>query len=259
MSIDRVSVKKAIKNVASPFYDKKNIFYYFVLIFLSSIIGLFTPEKPQGQEVILSGILLVLACFLSFFINGFYTLALNNSIHKREGVFTNPISSLPQIISVALSALLGNIIWMIVMFVVTAAFMIPLLIYKQYVLAFVIPTIPLLFFVTLYLGAFFNFSVTLELQEWFSIRKAWRFMASATPFFLGFFAKSFFLGLCGMLMCIFVFFVSSPILAFTTEPVTTGINGVLTFIFSMIWCIISVYTLDLTAQFIRRTIHHGKL
>ena len=259
MSIDRVSVKKAIKNVASPFYDKKNIFYYFVLIFLSSIIGLFAPEKPQGQDVILFGILLMLACCLSFFINGFYTLALNNSIHRREGVFTNPISSLSQILLVALFSLLGSVIWMIVMFVVTSVFMIPLLIYKQYVLAFVIPTIPLLFLVTLYLGAFFNFSVTLEIQEWFNIRKAWKFMACATPFFLEFFAKSFFLGLCGTLLCAFILFVSSPILAFTTEPVTTGVNGILTFIFSMIWCIISVYTLDLTAQFIRRTIHHGKL
>ena len=251
MALSSISIRKALKNVASENYDKTNIFYFFILSFLTGLISSFSPQKPKTEELPIFLLCLILTIFFSLLINGIYTVASNNSINRKKGVFPNPIKNFGKIITTSLSMVLGNIFWTIVMFSVTAVVMISIMSISK-VAAILVAAIPLLCLATLFIGAYFNFITSLSLSDWFNFKKAWNFMKDAKSYFLAYFIKSVAVGLIVLFAYMALMLIAVPIIVPLKGLASTAISGIFMLFYTVVGVLSSVYMVDLTAQFVRK-------
>ena len=159
MALNSISIRKALKNVASENYDKTNIFYYFLLFFVTALLSLFIPEKPKAEELPVIGLLMLCSFIISLMLNGICTIASHNAIHRKKGVFPNPVKNIGRIFLTSLSCILGNLFWIVVMFLITALVMVPLM-FVDKIAAIIVSAIPLLCLATLFIGAYFNFFIS---------------------------------------------------------------------------------------------------
>ena len=251
MSLSSISIRKAFKNVASENYDKTNIFYYFLLFFVVGLISLFTPDKPNTENLPLYGVLMLCSFIFSIIINGICTIASNNAIHRKRGVFPNPFQEIGKIVITSLSCILGNIFWSVVMLLITALVMVPIM-FVDKIAAIIVSAIPLLCLATLFIGAYFNFLISLSLADWFDFKKAWGFMKEAKSFFLSYFVKSLALGLIVGFLFIALMIFALPIANSLKGASSIAASSVIMFFYSIVCVASAVYMVDLTSQFVRK-------
>lgn len=251
MALSSISIRKALKSVASENYDKTNIFYFFILSFIAGLISAFSPQKPKTEDLPLFGLCLLLTIIFSLVVNGIYTLASNNAINRKKGVFPNPLKDFAKIIITSLCMIVGNIFWSIVMLVVTAAFMIPIMFVNK-IAAIIVSAIPLLCLATLFIGAYFNFVTSLSITDWFDFKKAWNFMKEAKSYFLAYFIKTIAMGLIVGSIVFVLMLLMAMLAALLKGAGSHAIVGLIMFFYSFVCVAASVYMVDLTAQFVRQ-------
>ena len=245
----KVSIKQAMKNVSSEGYDKTNIFYYILISSLVCILSSFVPEKPTMEQLPLVLIAAIVIFCFSFLMNGIYTLATHNAICGNLGVFPNPIKDLSKILMSSLFAFVGNLVWIIAMVAVTLLFMVPLMFVNK-IAAVLVSAIPLLFVATIFIGAYFNFYHSLEIEEWFRIKKALAFFKEAKSYILPYFIRTVFLGIIWGVLFVGIAILLYP-LSMMSEAATSVTAGLVELLATIVYCIISIYIVDITAQFVR--------
>lgn len=250
MALSSISIRKALKSVASENYDKTNIFYFFILSFIAGLISAFSPQKPKAEELPFSGMCLLCTIVISLVVIGIYTVASNNAINRKKGVFPNPVKDFGKIIVASLCMIVGNIFWSVVMLVVTAAFMIPIMFVNK-IAAVLISVIPLLCLATLFIGAYFNFITSLSITDWFDFKKAWNFMKDAKSYFLAYFINTIAMGLIVGVLVFALMLIMAMLAALLKGAGSHAIVGLIMFFYSFVCVAASVYMVDLTAQFVR--------
>lgn len=248
-----ISIRGALKTVASDNYDKKNIFFYFIFVLFGSILSFSYEEKANINPLIsLFAVLVMLLC------NAVYTVAQNNAVHKRKGVFPSILKNVNSIFRTAVALFLGNTFWIILMLLVTAIFMLPL-IGVNIAVAIIVSIIPLLILATFYIGAYFNFIITLSVKDWFNFKKSLTFMKSAKKYFASFLYRSILLVLAGAILMILTGIICGLFTSFLkAEQQEIAETEIQIFCASVVATVISVYLLEITAQFLRATLREPK-
>lgn len=248
-----ISIRRAMKVVASDNYDKKNIFFYFLFVLVASIFS-FLSEDKKHPNIIYS---LLFIC-ISFFSNAIYTVATSNAIHKRKGVFPAILKNFLLIFGTGVALSLGSVFWIIIMMIVTAVFVF-LLISVNPVVAIIVSAIPLLILATFFVGACFNFIVSLSIKDWFDFKKALCFMKKAKNYFGSYLLRCILLPFLGGILFIPIGIIWGILGAFLKgEQHETALSGIILILASVIGTIISVYYLEITAQFVRATLREPK-
>jgi hypothetical protein len=137
------------------------------------------------------------------------------------------------------------------MLVITALVMIPILFVNK-IAAVIVAAIPLLCLATLFIGAYFNFLISLSIVDWFDFKKAWNFMKEAKSYFLSYFVKTV---VMGFIVGVFIF--GLMVAMAMVAPIFKGagstvIVGLIMFFYSFLCVLAGVYMIDLTAQFVRK-------
>lgn len=248
-----VSIRRALKMVASDNYNKKNIFSYFILVLIGSILSFSGEEKANINPVIS-----FFAALVMLLGNAVYTVASNNAVHKSKGVFPDILKNINSVFRTAVALFLGNAFWIILMLIVTAVFMLPL-IGVNIAVAIIVSIIPLLILATFYIGAYFNFIITLSVKDWFNFKKSLTFMKSAKNYFPSFLYRSILLAVSGAILMLPVGIICGLLnLVFKGEQEVIATMSVQIFFASIVATLISVYMLEITAQFLRATIGEPK-
>ena len=250
MALSSISIRKSLRNVSSDLYDKTNIFYYLLISAVVSILSTFIPEKPTVDNVSNVMVVVLLVVILSFLLNGIYTLAINQAIHSKNGVFPNPIKDISKIVIASIYTFLGNFVWVFVMMFVTSAVMVPMLFVNK-IAAILVSAIPLFFIATIFIGAYFNFYNSLELADWFKVKKALHFFKQAKAYILPYLVKTIAIGVILFFITMAIFLITVPF-SELQEPMVTAVSGIVAFIVTLIYCIATVYIVDLTAQFVQQ-------
>lgn len=263
----KVSIREALKNVASEKYDKKNIFLFFVLLFVSGVIAIFLPEELQNQEVmnkmrpeefwplVFSAKVVpvwVISSLLGLLSAGCLVVATNNAIKCKQCVFPHPFKEAGNLLAKGFLYYLGCII-VIISIIIIAGFIGFLLgSINLWLLLLVIPIVIIM--VHAWLCVNLGFYVTLEFKEWFCFRKNWMMIANMIRRFASYVAKSL------ILVVLLVVILTSVELLIGSFTMFVGIathNEQIALIFGTILLsltqallagLISVYCIDLTAQ-----------
>ena len=263
----KVSIREALKNVASEKYDKKNIFLFFVLLFVSGVIAIFLPEELQNQEVmnkmrpeefwplvfsakVVS--ILIISSLLGLLTAGCIVVATNNAIKCKQGVFPHPFKEVGNLMAKGFLYYLGCVI-VITLITLLAGFIAFVLGYiNLWLLLLVIPIVIIM--VHAWLCVNLGFYVTLEFEEWFSFRKNWMMIAKMIRRFASYVAKSLILVVLLVVILISVELLIGASTMFvgmaTHNEQIALVFG--TILFSLTNAILagltSVYCVDLTAQ-----------
>ena len=252
-----ISIRSTLKNVSSDKYNKTNIFYFIILSLISTILGSFIPEDKDNLIQINS--IIITSCYfvISYIINGFYITSLNNAIKNRNGIVANIINDIDVIFHTALKSTVGGgintILMGILLFIVFNIFF-----NTNKYLGIIFTTFILVLFCFLYIGLFLNFSITLKYTEWFSYKKALHLInLSKSKFFLYIF-KILIIILLGIICAFipaFIFTIIIKLLSIFSVIDQSLYNQIIKIIYSIINGIIigifSIYSIDLSAQYIK--------
>lgn len=248
-----ISIRRALKTVASDNYDKKNIFFYFILVLIPSIFAFSAEEKSNINPMIS-----LLSVLIMLFGNAVYTVAQNNAVHKRKGVFPDILKNITSVFRTAVALFVGNAFWIVLMLIVTAIFMLPLL-GVNIAVAIIVSIIPLLILATFYIGAYFNFFITLSFKDWFNLKKSLTFMKSAKKYFAPFLYRSILLAVAGAILMLLTGIICGLFISFLqAEQQAIAETGIQIFCASVVATVISIYLLEITAQFLRATLREPK-
>ena len=252
-----ISIRAAVKNIASESYNKKNLFYFIVLIFISGICGTFFPSE-NIQEINSTGIfaltVYLLLCFLS---GGIYISSANNAIFNKQGIIPNLFTDIKQIIVNAISYFAGCFA---IFFIMSLLIFIPffILVMIQPLLGLLI--IPLVFLFGLYfLGFYFNYIKSLNIADWFNIKNANNFLKKSGGKLIGIYVSKYIIINLAALVIALIFIIPimiilgiqsvfSPIPGETLKITASSISSI---IISFIFGICNIYTIDLTAQYLK--------
>lgn len=249
-----ISIHRAMKVVASDNYDKKNIFLYFLVILVTTILS-FSIQDKEHPNLICSVLLLL----ISIFSNAIYIVATHNAIHKRKGVFPDILKNFSSICKTGVALSSGSIFWTFSMIIIAGILFFVLHAGINPVVAAVIATILLLILATFCIGACFNFFISLSIKDWFNFKKALLFMKKAKKYFGAYMLRCILLPLLGGIFLIPIYIVFGILGAFTKgELNVTSFTGIAILIMSVIGTIISVYYVEITAQFIRAALNEQK-
>ncbi len=251
-----ISIRTALKNVASEQYNKTNLFFYIVLIFLCGLCGLFVPDGNVKtiNSTMAAGILFYL--IICFIMGGMYVVSVNNAILNKDGIIPNLFSEIKEIISKGLLYFIGCCVVMtIMMLIILVPFIILLVI--QPLLGLIV--IPLIFILGIYyLGFYFNFLSSLDLSDWFNLKKASAFIKKSGGK-LGIYIWKF---LVINIICLIVFMaISIPLIIILGIPAVfspaamdtaeMSVSSVSALVAAVVFGIGNIYTIDLTAQYIK--------
>lgn len=252
-----ISIRAAVKNVASEAYNKTNLFYYILLIFISGICGIFFPSENTIAISKLSIIAIIIYCLTCFFCGGLYTLSVNNSINNKEGIIPNLFADIKLILSKGFFYFVGCFaVFLIMSILVAIPFMILLMINPLLGLL----TIPLVFVLGIYfLGFYFNFIKSLHFEDWFNIKKAHEFIKKSGGKLMGIYVSKYILINLAAIIIALIFIIPIAVII-GVQSVFSSISGqtlqitassISSLIISVIIGICNIYTIDLTAQYIK--------
>ena len=263
----RVSIRQALKNVASEKYNKKNIFLFFVLLFISGVISIFLPEELQNQEImnkmrpeefwtlVFSAKvvpILIISSLLGLLSAGCVLVATNNAINCKQGVFPHPFKEAGNLFAKGFLYYLGCIIVILSITIIAGLIGFILGSINPWLLLLIIPIVVLM--VHAWLCVNMGYYLTLEFKEWFCFRKNWIMIAKMLRRFASYVAKSLILVLLlVVIVCSFLpLIVGLEIFVGTAahnQQVGLIFGTVLTSIINATVCgLISVYCVDLNAQ-----------
>ncbi len=252
-----ISIRTAVKNVASEAYNKTNLFYYVLLIFISGICCIFLPSDKSisiNKISIIAIIIYFLTCFLC---SGLFTLSVNNSINNKEGIIPNLFADIKQILQKGFYTFAGCfIISFIMTLLITILFF--LLIMIQPLLGLII--IPFVFILGLYFfGLYFNFINSLHFEDWFNIKKAHEFIKKSGGKLMGIYVSKYILINLAAIIIALIFIIPIAVIigvqsvfsSISGETLQITASSISSLILSVIIGICNIYTIDLTAQYIK--------
>lgn len=251
-----ISIRDAVKNVASVQYDKTNIFYFIILSVILTLLCSFIPEDQNVLFQLNNVILITSYLIIAFFLNGIYITSLNNAINNKEGIISNIINDIKEITSTALKATIGGGIIMLLM---TILICIPFAIFT-YINPFLgLFVIPLIFFLgILYIGLFLNFSISLKLSDWFFFKKALDIINISKSKFSKYIWKITIITIIGIILTfipiLFFAIIINLLSIFSVinqSMTNTIINIICSIITGITIGIFSIYSIDLTVQYIK--------
>ena len=185
-----VSIKKALKDVASDKYDKQNIFLYLSTLFIAGILVFFLPEELRNQSMTntmkpedILGLyasaqvisIFIISMFIGLISNGIFCVANNNAIHNKHGVFPNPLKEIGKILTTGLKYFLGSFLVILLIYIVAIVISLVLIKINPLLLILIIPLVLVL--VHIWLCVNFRFYITLKFKDWFSFKKSWIMIA----------------------------------------------------------------------------------
>ena len=264
----KVSIRQALKNVASDKYDKKNIFLYFIVLLIANIIGFFAPEELSNSELLKTMsiqellalisspnvIAIVLASvFFAILCNGCILVATHNAINEKEGIFPNIFNEMGNLILKSILYIIGSTTILIVITQFSISLSQLLLPINIWYIALLIPIVIILVHAWLCLN--FRFYMTLKFKDWFSFKKSWMMIAQNIRRFGSFIGKSIVLFVFAIGLIIGATFILGVILGAMSviqpgniDIITTAIGIIITACQVAICCCVGVYFIDLTAQ-----------
>lgn len=255
------SIKKTLKIVASDNYDKTNIFYFFILIFIGGMLGGLPNLVGSEKSTSLIPLIYLLYFVFSFLIQGIVIIATNNAIYRRKGVFPNPIEYIGKAFKYSFFTFIGYFVNTFMITLICGLIM--GLLMQVNTMAAIFVTIPVcLFFTAFLIGAQFNFFTNLSFSDWFNYKKALEFMKKAGKYFCGYFFRSIAIYFLFSLIFLLVFImVMIPFGAMTflgpdstqqsLPPLAYTIGMILGTIYAGL-C--SIYITELNAQFVRASL-----
>ncbi len=254
-----VSIRAALKNVASDNYDKKNIFIYLLLVFIGGLCGGFAPD---GKETFKPEFLLlrVIYFILTLIVAGISTIATNNAIKKRKGVFPNPAQNFSKIVSVAFQYMAGAFITLFLPTAFCSVLLAIAIVINPWTGLFVIP---IMFFVLYYwLGLYFNYLISLEFKDWFNLKKASEFLKMAKGKFSSYILKAILLqiisGVIVFIIVLIPMIVLSVLIGIGNQENSATAQMILISIYTLasaiVFGICAIYMVDLSGQFVRSVI-----
>ena len=178
-----ISINSAFKNVFSDRYNKKNLFFFFLIVFICLADDLNNSFlKANGMLKSVEEYFLIFKCISAFFLLGIYFISLNNAIHNRQnGVFPNFIKNFTQISLVSLKTIFCGISSFIIL-------TIPFILFVLFVDAFfsenvffmsviiILSILLLISYVFLFLGICLVYSESLNWKDIFAYKKIYKFI-----------------------------------------------------------------------------------
>lgn len=178
-----ISINSAFKNVFSDRYNKKNLFFFFLIVFICLADDLNNSFlKANGMLKSVEEYFLIFKCISAFFLLGIYFISLNNAIHNRQnGVFPNFIKNFMQISLVSLRTIFCGILSFIIL---TIPFLLLFLIFGFFsqnnvfsLILFVILCILFsISYVFLFWGIYLVYSESLNWKDIFAYKKIYKFI-----------------------------------------------------------------------------------
>ncbi len=163
--INKVSVRKALKELSTKHYNKLNLFFLGLIIFIFSI-GLFLTNNKQ-----LSVVQYTIFSILLIFINGYSALMTYNRIHMRNNIVPSLFTDFIQIIKEGFKFGIGSTLLLLLYLGI------PLLISFKFSMQNIILTV-LLLLLTLYITlcifgpSIFYYYRTLKIGDFFKLKEA---------------------------------------------------------------------------------------
>ena len=252
-----ISIRAAVKNVASESYNKKNLFYFIILIFISGICGIFFPTGNISQINNINIIAIIIYCLACFLSGGLFVLSINNAINNKIGIIPNLFAEIKQISEKGFYNFAGCFI---ISFIMTLLITIPffLLIMIQPLLGLII--IPFVFIFGLYfLVLYFNFIKSLNFKDWFDIKKAHEFIKESGSKLLGLYVSKYIIINLLALIISFIFIIPIALIlglqsVFSSIPGETlkiTASSISSLIASVVVGICNIYNIDLTKQYLK--------
>ncbi len=254
-----VSIRMALKNVASENYDKKNIFIYLAILFISGLCVGFIPDEKNSFKV--EYLVLYLVYFILLFIAmGINIIATNNAIRKRKGVFPNPVENIGKVLSTSFQYMGGSFITLILPCIVCSVLLSVAIVINPWAGLLVIPI--MLFVLYFWLGLYFNYLVTLKFSAWFDLKKASEFLKRAKGKFASYVLKVIGLQLLSGFVVFVLVLVPMLILsaimgmgnAQNSKTAEMILISVYTLVSTIVFGISAIYMVDLSGQFVRSVI-----
>ena len=273
----KVSISKALKNVASEKYDKKNIFLFFVIFFISSITILFLPEEFRNQQLLKTMspeqvlalytsqrtiTVFIFALIIGLITNGTYLVATNNAIHNKEGVFPNPIKEVGNLMLKSLLYTIGSSTVVFLITIIALILTMTLSLINPWCMLITIPFIILM--VHAWLCVNFRFYITLKFGDLFSFKKSWIMIAKNIRRFGSYIGKSLALIIVyiflGMIISMLTAGLSIGILMITkdakiAEMMLMSIGTIFT---ALLGCFFCTYLVDLNGQLLGPIVAENK-
>ncbi len=251
-----ISIRAAFKNVASENYNKTNLFYYIILIILCGICGLFVPEENAKTFNYATASAFLFYLIICFVMSGIYIVSINNAIYNKDGIIPNLFSDILKIIAKGFANLVGCFTVSLIMMIIIA---VPFVILLAIMPLLGLLVIPVIFILGVYfLGLYFNFVISLELADWFNLRKASEFIKKSGGklgvYILKFLIINiicFILALAVVLPISIMFGLQAVFSSAALETLKITTSSICSLIASVIFGIGNIYTIDLTAQFIK--------
>lgn len=254
-----ISIKKALKNVASENYDKTNILFYFVLLFISGLLGSVMEYCKNSKSFGLFGIVFIFIVLITILSVGVVTLATNNAFKRKKGVFPSLTNDFSKVLKNGFLYCTGSSLTVMVMIIPITILMAVLMFINP--LLGLLTIIPSFYLAYIFFGLYFNFLATLSFKSWFDYKKALQTLNRSK----GAFGKCV-LRLFGLqLLASFITFVLIFIIAFTcgfgsaiagqqSDNNTTLlmiVSTISSLIAVFIFGISAVYSVDISAQYLR--------
>ncbi|MBQ4122804.1 hypothetical protein IJD44_03655 [bacterium] len=258
-----ISIRKAFDNITSDKYDKKNILCCFVLLLISFLCEAFMnalkPGNPKTVSTELSTILFYLfliPIIINFLISGIFLVATNNAIHKKLGVFPNPVLKISKIVFTSFKYIAGGILTFIVLMLPLLFVSIPICLFPNNVVIMVIFSILgfayMIFSAVMGFGLYFNFIQNLKFKSLFQYTKALQFIKNAGSSGGTWLLKSIVLRILSILLLGFALIVIGILTGAVVSKEVIGSNAfvvIMTFIIVLIYCPMAVCQVDITGQF----------
>ena len=251
-----ISIRETLKNVASDKYNKTNIFYFIILSVITTILGSFLPEDPNILLQLNNILLIIFYLLFAFILNGIYMVSLNSAINNKKEIIANIINDIEQITTAGLKSAIGGGIVCILM-IILIAIPFAILIYLNVFLGLLV--IPLILALgIIYIGLFLNFSVSLKLSEWFSFKKAFYIINLSKNKFSKYVWKISLITILGIICAFIPALILTIIIKLLSifsiiDPSLCNqiINVITSIVIGIVVGIFSIYSLDLTAEYIK--------
>lgn len=252
-----ISIRSALKNVASENYNKANIFVYFVLLFIASLCGIFFPQTAEELTSPNSIFAILIYLILIFPITGITITATNNAIRNVKGIFPDITKNFTSILLTGIQYFIGATVSASVMFIICAVIMTCLMAFNPLAGLLILPIA--LFFGFLYFGLYFNYIISLKFSDWFKIKKGLDFLNKSKKRLGTYILKTILLQILFGVPAIIIVITGSFIIGFmgavsgpgSAAGTKMAASSFASIVYTILFGISGIYMIDLTRQFIR--------
>lgn len=109
----KISIRNAIKNILSEKYNKNNLFLYFVLLFISSLISCYI-QFNKGLDISITALLFGMSIIFLIITSGYYCVGVNEAIHKDKDIMPDLFKNIAKIAKTGISYYLSMLLVIIV-------------------------------------------------------------------------------------------------------------------------------------------------